>query len=232
MLRTLQARFASARLSPLARKVRGGNLTYLSPAKLRSLEAVLRRVRHNGADGDYLEFGVALGGSAIMIASSCPARRAFHGYDVFAMIPPPGPQDDERSHQRYEEISSGRSRGLGGELYYGYREDLYERVCGSFAAFGLPVDGARVCLHKGLFEDTLDPADSRPVAFAHIDCDWYEPVRYCLDALRDRLTPGASIVLDDYGDYGGCRKAVDLFIAETDGFRVRRLSPHAVLERI
>jgi asparagine synthase (glutamine-hydrolysing) len=166
-----------------------------------------------------------------MIASSCPAGRAFHGYDVFAMIPPPGPEDDERSHRRYEEISSGRSHGLGDELYYGYLDDLYERVRKSFAAFGLPVDGARVCLHKGLFEDTLDPADSRPVAFAHIDCDWYEPVRYCLDALRDRLAPGASIVLDDYADYGGCRKAVDSFIAETDGFRVRRLSPHAVLER-
>jgi asparagine synthase (glutamine-hydrolysing) len=232
MLQTLHARLNSALLSPLARKVRGGNLTYLSPAKLRSLEAVLGRVRRNGADGDYLEFGVALGGSAIMIASSCPAGRAFHGYDVFAMIPPPGPEDDERSHQRFDEISSGRSGGLGGELYYGYRDDLYERVCGSFAAFGLTVDDASICLHKGLFEDTLDPADSQPVAFAHIDCDWYEPVRYCLHALRDRLAPGASIVLDDYADYGGCRKAVDSFIAETDGFHVRRLTPHAVLERV
>ncbi|PIW26822.1 MAG: asparagine synthase [Rhodospirillales bacterium CG15_BIG_FIL_POST_REV_8_21_14_020_66_15] len=232
MLHRLRDRLATGRLSPLARKVRGNNLTYLSPAKLLSLEAVLRRVRRNGADGDYLEFGVALGGSAIVIASNCPAGCTFHGYDVFATIPQPGPEDDARSHQRYVEISSGRSPGIGGDPYYGYLDNLYERVCRSFTAFGLPVDGVHVSLHKGLFEDTLDPADIRPVAFAHIDCDWYEPVRYCLDALRNRLTPGAIVVLDDYGDYGGCRKAVDLFLTKTGEFRVRRLSPHAVLERV
>jgi asparagine synthase (glutamine-hydrolysing) len=219
-------------LSPLAREVRSRNLTYLNPAKLRSLEAVLARVRRNGVEGDYLEFGVALGGSAILIASRCPAGHAFHGYDLFGTIPPPGPEDDERSHRRYEEIRSGRSRGIGDDPYYGYLDDLYERVCRSFVAFGLPVDGAHVTLHKGLFADSLDPADRRRVAFAHIDCDWYEPVRYCLDALRDRLSPGAAVILDDYADYGGCRKAVDAFIGETDAIRMRRLSPHAVLEHV
>lgn len=232
MLQTLRTRFDSALLSPLAREVRDSNLTYLSPAKLRSLEAVLRRARLGGTAGDFLEFGVALGGSAILIASQCPPEYAFHGYDVFSMIPPPGPEDDERSHQRYEDIRSGRSKGLGKGVYYGYQDDLYERVCQRFAEFGLPVDDERIALHKGLFEDTLDPADRRPVAFAHIDCDWYEPVRYCLNALAGRLAPGASIVLDDYNDYGGCRKAVDAFLAETDGIRVRSLTPHAVLERV
>ena len=232
MLQTLRTRFDSALLSPLAREMRGHNLTYLSPVKLRSLEAVLRRVRRGRIAGDFLEFGVALSGSAILIASQCPPGHAFHGYDVFSMIPPPGPEDDERSHRRYEDIRSGRSKGLGSEVYYGYLDDLYERVCRRFAEFGQPVDGERVVLHKGLFEDTLDPADRRPVAFAHIDCDWYEPVRYCLDALSERLAPGASIVLDDYNDYGGCRKAVDAFLAQTDGIRVHSLTPHAVLERV
>ena len=232
MFMEFRSRVANARLSPLARAARANNLTYLSPAKLQSLEAVLRRVDRSGADGDYLEFGVALGGSAILIASNCPSGRAFHGYDVFGTIPPPGPEDDARSHQRYDEIASGRSQGIGGERYYGYVDGLYERVCGSFAAFGLPVDGARVNLHKGRFEETLDPDDPRPVAFAHIDCDWYEPVRFCLDALCGRLTQHASVVLDDYCDYGGCRKAVDRFLADTDGFRVRKLRPHAVLERV
>lgn len=71
-----------------------------------------------------------------------------------------------------------------------------------------------------------------PVAFAHIDCDWYEPVRYCLDALRRRLAAGAIVVLDDYRDYGGCRKAVDAYLAEDRRMRVLKLEPHAVLERI
>jgi asparagine synthase (glutamine-hydrolysing) len=232
MLQAIRARVDNALLSRCARGVRDNRLTYLTPAKLRSLEAVLRRIGRDGIMGDFLELGVALGGSAILIASRCPPDYCFHGYDLFGTIPPPGPEDDERSHRRYEEIRSGKSNGIGGDTYYGYLDDLYGRVCRSFAAFGIEVDGGRVVLHKGLFEETLDPADPRPVAFAHIDCDWYDPVRYCLEALSDRLTPGAFIVLDDYNDYGGCRKAVDEYLAGTDRMRLRSVTPHAVLERI
>ncbi len=71
---------------------------------------------------------------------------------------------------------------------------------------------ARVSLHKGLFEDTLHPAG--PVAFAHIDCDWYEPVKLCLERLHPRLEPGALVAIDDYHDYAGARKATDEFLAE------------------
>jgi asparagine synthase (glutamine-hydrolysing) len=137
-----------------------------------------------------------------------------------------------RSHLRYKKIRTGRSSGLGGDVYYGYLDDLYERVRQNFAGFGMEVDGRRIVLHKGLFKDTLDPADPRPVAFAHIDCDWYEPVHYCLESLHKRLSPGACVVLDDYNDYGGCRKAVDDYLARTASVRLRSLTPHAVLVRI
>lgn len=50
------------------------------------------------------------------------------------MIPPPGEGDDVRSHERYAEIKDGRSKGIGGETYYGYVDDLYARVCDSFRA--------------------------------------------------------------------------------------------------
>lgn len=232
MLQELRTRVDTTLLSPLAREVRNSGLTYLSPAKLRSLEAALARVQATNVTGDFLELGVALGGSAVLIASQCPPGHAFHGYDVFGMIPPPGEQDDERSHSRYQEIRSGRSKGLGRGTYYGYLENLYDHVCRLFGQFEMPVDGARINLHKGLFQDTLDRSDPVPVAFAHIDCDWYEPVRYCLDALRGRLATGAIVVLDDYRDYGGCRKAVDAYLAEDRRMRVLKLDPHAVLERM
>ncbi len=160
-----------------------------------------------------------------------PDRAAFHGYDVFGTIPPPGPEDDADAHTRYGQISGGTSPGIGGETYYGYLGDLYERVCATFAALDRPVDGRRIVLHRGLFEETLDAAETRPVAFAHIDCDWYAPVTYCLASLRDRLAPGARIVLDDYNDYGGCRKAVDTFVGDDPGIVVERMTPSAILRR-
>ena len=227
----IATRLDSLLLSPLARAVRRRNLTYLPPAKLRALERDLKRVRAAKVAGDFLEFGVALGGSAILIASYAGAA-AFHGFDVFAMIPPPGPEDDARSHARFAEISAGRSRGIGGEAYYGYIDNLYERVCRTFEEFGAPVDGRRIQLHRGRFEETLDPDATGPVAFAHIDCDWHAPVRHCLRAIAPRVQPGGRIVLDDYMDYSGCRTAVDEFLAAAPQFRLLRHAPNAALERI
>ena len=128
----------------------------------------------------FLEAGVALGGSAIVISKLMPAERAFRGYDVFGMIPPPGEYDDEHSHDRYEQIASGRSEGINGGRYYGYESDLYANVVRAFADYDLSVDGERISLHKGLFEDTIQLEDE-PVAFAHLDCDWYESVNICLE---------------------------------------------------
>ena len=128
MFSRLSERVAMARLSPLARGVRQASLTYLSPAKLAALEEALDDVERDNVPGDFLEFGVALGGSAILIAARLDDVRSFHGYDVFGMIPPPGERDDARSHERYTEIKEGRSHGIGGETYYGYVEDLYGRM--------------------------------------------------------------------------------------------------------
>lgn len=221
---------AEAQLSPCAGAVRRQNLTYLSPAKLRVIESTLDRVHKTGVPGDLLEFGVALGGSAIAIASRLEGTRRFLGYDVFGMIPPPGPQDDARSRSRYREIHAGRSGGSGNDAYYGYLSSLYECVLQAFARFGLTVDGKRIVLRRGLFKDTFNASDVPAVAFVHIDCDWYEPVRFCLTAIRPCLSPGGFIVLDDYNDYGGCRRAVDAFLEEHDEFHVVRRRPNAVLQ--
>jgi asparagine synthase (glutamine-hydrolysing) len=39
------------------------------------------------------------------------------------------------------------------------------------------------------------------------------------------------MILDDYNDYGGCRKAADEFLAAHRQFTLVRTSPHAVIRR-
>ena len=73
-------------------------------------------------------------------------------------------------------------------------------------------------LHEGLFEDTWPSVAIPQIAFVHIDCDWYDPVSYCLEAVADKMPPGGVIVIDDYHDYGGCHCAVDEFRARRDDF--------------
>lgn len=213
--RGVRTRLAEWQLPPTARAVRRERLTYLSPEKLKRLEHTLVAMLARGVPGDVLEFGVALGGSAIVLAKHASReRRAFHGFDVFGMIPPPtSERDDAKSRQRYEVIATGQSKGIRGDTYYGYRKDLLEEVQASFARHGVPVDGETVVLHKGLFQETWPSYGDRAIVFAHIDCDWYEPVKFCLERVASRLSPGGAIVLDDYHDYGGCRVATDEFLA-------------------
>ena len=203
-------------VSRVSREVRDRGLTYLSLAKLRRLERCARAVEAGGIPGGFLEAGVALGGSAALLASLLPPSARFDGYDVFGLIPPTGDRDDAKSHERYAEIAAGGSRGIGGDEYYGYLDDLYERVCETLASFGTPVDGKRVALHRGLFEDTLHFAEGQRIALVHLDCDWYDSVRICLERTYPALSRGGFIVSDDYYTYGGCRDAVDEFLALHD----------------
>jgi O-methyltransferase len=201
-------------LSPIAKDVRARRLTYLTPRRLLALQTCAEEVDAGGVAGDFLECGVALGGSAILLASLKGEGRAFHGYDVFGLIPAPGPDDPPEAHARHAEITSGASPGLGADVYYGYQDNLLGRVTEAFADFGIAV-GEDVQLHRGLFDDTLSV--ERPVALAHVDSDWFDPVDTCLRRIAPQLSPGGRIVLDDYFDYGGCRKAADAFVAERAG---------------
>jgi len=55
--------------------------------------------------------------------------------------------------------------------------------------------------------------DSQPLSLAHIDVDWYEPVKTAIDRIEPNLVPGGSIVIDDYNDWSGCRRAVDDYMS-------------------
>ena len=148
------------------------------------------------------------------------------------MIPPPDQNDDTDSHSRYEEITSGMASGIGPDLYYGYEDDLLTKVKTSFARFGLPVDGQPRSLVKGLFEDTLIlQGTETKVAFAHVDCDWYSPVKLCLERLWPHVSKGGRVILDDYLDFGGCRRATDEWHAKTPDALLRRFVPHAIIEK-
>ena len=218
-------------LSRVSKRVRDQHLTYLSKRKLLNLERCLREINRQRIHGMCVEAGVANGGSAIVIASLMGAGRVFKGYDVFGMIPAPSEQDDEKSLARYEVIASGKSKGIGGEVYYGYQNDLLDAVVSRFCEFGMDVDSETISLHPGLFEDTLTFNDDESIALAHIDCDWHDPVALCFQRIGPRMSPGGFLVIDDYNDYGGCRTATDAFLAENTDFTVITKDTNAVLQR-
>lgn len=126
-----------------------------------------------------------------------------YGLDTFAGIPDPTPEDGPKAQHRGV---SNRKNDLLAPIEVA-RDTLFNR-------FALP-DNERIVLLKGLFADTLPGMldDLRPIAVLRLDCDWYEPTMFCLDQLYDRVIPGGAIIIDDYGHWPGCKKAVDEFRA-------------------
>jgi asparagine synthase (glutamine-hydrolysing) len=208
--------------------VRVESLTYLEDEALNDLFERIQGLERGGVSGIVIEAGCAWGGSAIVIASAKSRARPFYVFDVFGMIPPPSEQDGADVHRRYKEIKNGLSAGLNGRKYYGYEANLFDQVIDNFRRHGLPIDENEIRLVQGLFQDTLDIQE--PVAFAHIDGDWYESVRTCLERIAPHLVRGGVIVIDDYDAWSGCRKAVnEYFEDKRDSYEfVRRARLHVL----
>jgi len=96
----------------MSTRVRAKNFTYLSAEKLEGIGSCLSVLKSTHVPGHFMEFGVALGGSSICIASELDAGRSFFGFDLFGMIPPPSERDGPGTQARYETIKSGKSRGI------------------------------------------------------------------------------------------------------------------------
>lgn len=199
----------------LAARVRSQGLTYLPMLKIAKILMAIRRIEGSHVPGNFIEAGCALGGSSILIAAAKSPARKFFVHDVFGIIPPPTSEDPEDVHRRYETIKTGAARGLAGQTYYGYRGDLRAEVESNFRRHGIDPQKNSVSLVQGLVQDTLHVGGA--VAFAHIDVDWHDPVKVCLERIHPQLVAGGTIILDDYNDWGGCRKAVDHFLRDFGG---------------
>lgn len=204
-LATMEARQAG--LGRLIRSIKQNNLTYLSYDRLFNIGRIVLWTERDRLPGEFVEAGCGLGGSSILIARAKRPDRPLTIYDVFGTIPPPSELDGKDAHARYETIATGKSTGIGGGKYYGYIDNLLDQIKANFTKYGVEPDANAVHFIKGLYQDTM--TSSAPVAFAHIDCDWYESVHTCLENIVPRLVPGGSVIVDDYLDWSGCRKAVD-----------------------
>lgn len=194
--------------------VRRAGQSYLSAKALTELHGAIRRIEAERIRGIIVEAGVGGGGSAFVIASAKRPERPLYLFDVFDMIPRPGARDGLDARLRYRIIRSGYARGIGDAPYYGYRENLLEKIREQFHLQDLDPDQHNISFFKGAFDTTLHI--DQPVALAHIDCDWYDSTMICLQRIEPNLSPGGRIIIDDYFHWKGCRRAVDEYFKGRD----------------
>lgn len=178
--------------------------TMLSEARLRSLHAMARAADAERIPGHFVECGVAAGGSSALLAG-CARRidgeRRVWCFDTFTGMPEPGPEDLARNG------ISAEASGWGTGTCSAPEQSVIEAA----TLFGA---ADRLVICKGLFQETLPGAAVAigPIALLHLDGDWYDSTRCCIEHLWQRVVPGGFIQVDDYGHWEGCRRAIDEFL--------------------
>ena len=187
-----------AEFQRISRSIR--EYTMLTEARLWSLFGLAKEVCVQGLPGQFVECGVAAGGSSALLAAviaqySTQARRLY-AFDSFEGMPAPSHQD-----QHHGQLADDSGWGTG---TCAAPQSSLVAVCRSLGVEHLvePV--------KGWFEETLPKHSTRigPIAILHMDGDWYDSTRTILRYLYDQVVSGGRIQIDDYGYWEGCRKAV------------------------
>lgn len=180
-------------------------------------------------EGAIVECGVWHGGSVMAMMERLrqldAARYEFYLYDTFEGMTRPGEQDTSKFEP--PALATWRAAEAAGKKAWDYlfppTEFTLDKVRERVLATGYP--SSLVHFVKGPVEQTL-PARAPPaIALLRLDTDWYESTWHELVHLYPRLSPGGVLVIDDYGHWEGCRRAVDRYFGEGH-------APRILLDRI
>ena len=61
--------------------------------------------------------------------------------------------------------------------------------------------------------ETLTANRPAQIALLRLDTDYYDSTKAELEALAALLSPGAALIVDDYGSWAGAREAVDEWLS-------------------
>ena len=187
--------------------------TMTSYERMMTLWNQVRYLDRAGIPGALVECGTWRGGACGMMAlahrtSGNPGRQ-IHLFDSFEGLPEPDSNvDGERAINYAAGHASGNLASI--ERCIGLLEDnqsLMQKIV------QYPED--LTAYHVGWFENTVPEARKSlgPIALLRLDGDWYASTKVCLENLFSLVPTGGMVVIDDYGHWEGCRKAVDEFLS-------------------
>ena len=191
-----------------------GATTMIGLRRLNNLQFLLEETIRLNVPGDFIETGVWRGGATILAAAifqaygqTCPSaycRRVFVA-DSFQGIPP----------VNLNQFPSDAAH-VGSDQMPILQDNSQARVAASFQKLGL-LNSESIVWLEGWFKDTLPQARKEgilsKIAVMRLDGDTYESTWQALVELYDLVSEGGFIIVDDYQDWVGCRKAVNDFLS-------------------
>lgn len=199
-------------LKPLYQRIREEKISLGSAENLFSTMLACKHVLERGVPGDFVECGVWRGGQSILAAhmlALAGSDRKVWMYDTFAGMTAPTEHDvDHVGRLAVDKSGSGRAV-IENDWVYATLDDVRR----NFSMLGVDMEPHRVI--AGDVAQTLLQAGNLPerISVLRLDTDWYESTRLELEVLYPRLSRGGVIIVDDYGHWGGARRAVDEYFA-------------------
>jgi O-methyltransferase len=189
--------------------------TMTSVERMYSLYGSVNYVLSRGLEGDFVECGVWRGGSAMLIAKMLCNRnitnRKIFLYDTFEGMPPPSDMDVTFNGQEADGLLKASVNNK--EVSVWCLADLPD-VKKNLSSTGFPE--ANLVFIAGKVEDTLPTnLPTGKIALLRLDTDWYESTKHELNVLFPMLVENGVLIIDDYGHWQGCRKAVDEYFEQS-----------------
>ena len=163
--------------------------------------------------GDIVEIGVYKGGSIMsMILSNTNENRVFWLYDTFEGMTEPSSFDYDLNNY--------------------FAKDLMEWHHDVKCISKLEDVKNNINKHTNITNDKinyivgdirLNKIFPKKIAVLRLDTDFYDSTIFELNNFYDLVSSGGYIIIDDYGHWQGCRKAVDEFLLKYPDIKLHKI---------
>jgi hypothetical protein len=190
--------------------------TMTSVERMFALYQSVNYVLDNDIEGDFVECGVWRGGSSMMIARILKERnvknRDIYLYDTFEGMSAPSSDDIDYSGNDAKKLLKDEIENKVNAPIWCYATE--EDVLANISATKISLE--QVHLIKGKVEDTIPHRSPKSnISLLRLDTDWYASTKHELIHLYPVLSAKGVLIIDDYGHWQGCRKAVDEYFSES-----------------
>ena len=179
---------------------------------LMNIDAI-RSVNNLNIPGHIVEVGVYKGGSmiAMMRANKNPARQ-FYLFDTYEGMTAPCEHDTDLNGYSASDLLV-RDKGV---RCISSLEEVKSNISKNTRT---PPEN----IHYIVGDITKTTTRVEPIAILRLDTDFYESTKFELDYFYDSVSRGGIIIIDDYGHWKGCKKAVDEFLERHPELIVHRI---------
>lgn len=184
--------------------------TMTSPERVEALCEAVDYICRNRISGDVVECGVWKGGSMMAAAARLiknqNADRTLWAFDTYSGMSKPTAADVDLHGATATELLAVADVN---DVRSVWCQSSLDEVRSNLLSTGYAEEKLRFVVGK--VEETLNSEISLPeqIALLRLDTDWYESTKVELEQLFPRLVRGGVLIIDDYGHWQGCRRAVD-----------------------